>query len=132
MKKTALFALGLGLLFSHSAQASSYGLCINRSQGDPRLQAECNKEETRRLMREINQTIIKISQDSRFAKINNGNTSLEGQFKAWQMYRNSFCAYNEIASHQDLYYTTQCPLLLTQTYAQDLANLLSNIDADME
>ena len=104
MKKNLVaFSLAL-LLSSQSVQASDYGLCINRSKGDWRKQVVCNQDETRRLMREINNTYAKLARDPHFNRLNTGKTSLNEQFKSWQEYRNSYCSYWEKAQCEELPY----------------------------
>lgn len=135
IKKTILLLLGLGLWTSGIAQASEYGLCINKSRGDWRMQVTCNQDETRRLMREIANTYAKIARDHRFAKINNGQTALAKQLKDWQAYRDSYCAYYEISKSgygDEEYQRTDCLLTMTQTHLKDLEAIITNSNAVIE
>lgn len=135
IKKTILLLLGLGLWTSSIAQASEYGLCINKSRGDWRMQVTCNQDETRRLMREIANTYAKIARDPRFAKINNGQAALAKQSKDWQAYRDSYCAYYEISKSgygDEEYQRTDCLLTVTQTHLKDLEAIITNSNAVIE
>lgn len=135
IKKTILLLLGLGLWTSGIAQASEYGLCINKSRGDWRMQVTCNQDETRRLMREIANTYARIARDPRFGKINNGQTALAKQLKDWQAYRDSYCAYYEISKSgygDEEYQRTNCLMRETQKQLKNLEALISNINTDIE
>ncbi len=127
MKKNLVaFSLAL-LLGAQNVQASDYGLCINRSKGDWRKQVVCNQDETRRLMREINNTYAKLARDPHFNRLNTGKTSLNEQFKSWQEYRNSYCAYWEKAQSgygDEEYHRAECMRLVTQKHYDDLENLI--------
>lgn len=116
------------LLNAHDALASDYGLCINRSQGDWRKQVVCQQDETRRLMREITNTYAKLARDPHFNRLNSGKTSLNEQFKSWQAYRNSYCAYWEQAKSgygDEAYHQAECMRLITQKHYDDLENLIN-------
>ena len=111
MKKTVALGVCIFSLFSHAVHASEYGLCINRSDGDWRKQVTCEQNETRRLMREVNNLYAHLASDPHFNKLNSGKTLLNEQFKQWQMYRNSYCAYWEAAKSgygDEAYYKAAC------------------------
>jgi len=134
-KKTALILFATGILVANAAYASEYGLCINRSRGDQTKQAECNNDETRRLMRQINQKMAQIARIPQFGKINQGKTSLNDQFKYWQAFRNNYCAYVNVSSgagSDGAYFQAECIKIATQNYNEDLDRLLRDIYADPE
>lgn len=135
MKKFALVFLGLGLLVPSNASASEYGLCINKSRGDWRVQVTCNQDETRRLLREINNTYAKLARNPQFAKLNNGENAITKQFKDWKAYRDSYCAYYEASKsgHGDEeYQKTDCLRIMTRAHLDDLEALIANSLADMD
>lgn len=110
------------------AHASDYGLCINRAGADWRKQIVCEQDETRRLMREINNVYAQLARDPHFNKLNAGKTALNEQFKYWQAYRNSFCAYWEAAKSgygDEAYQQAECLKLVTKKHYEDLQNLIN-------
>ncbi len=135
MNKSFAVLLGALCLSSSVAFASEYGLCINRSGTDWRKQVLCEQAETRRLMREINNTYAKIARDPHFNKLNSGKTMLNDQFKQWQAYRNSYCAYWEAANAgygDEAQFRARCLRMLTQKHFDDLNSLLSTASAVRE
>ena len=128
MKKSFNLLILSTVLISHVAYASDYDLCINRSNSDWRKQTVCEQDETRRLMREITNTYAKLARDPHFNRLNSGKTSLNEQFKFWQAYRNSYCAYWEQAKSgygDEAYHQAECMRLVTQKHYDDLENLIN-------
>lgn len=82
MKNLAAVILGLGIFGAAGAQASDYGLCINRSQGDWRKQVVCNQDETRSLMREITTIYGRLARNPLFGKFNRERNRLTINLKA--------------------------------------------------
>ncbi len=134
-KKMLLAIFSVGLFFAHAVNASDYGLCINRSRGDMKKQIDCNNDEVRSQMRQINQKIAQIGRNSEFMKLNKGQTTLENQFKYWQAFRNNYCTYAGVANGaygDGAYFKSDCMRLLTQQYSSDLDKLMHGIYADPE
>ena len=117
MKKLAAGILGLGIFGAAGAQASDYGLCINRSQGDWRKQVVCNQDETRSLMREITTIYGRLARNPLFGKFNRGAESLDNQFKSWKAYRDNYCLYYEASKSgygDEEFHRTDCLRTMTE------------------
>ena len=128
MKKKLILCAVVFSCLTGMAHASEYGLCINRAGADWRKQIVCEQDETRRLMREINNVYAQLARDPHFNKLNSGKTSLNEQFKQWQAYRNSFCAYWEAAKSgygDEAYQQAECLKLVTKKHYDDLQNLIN-------
>lgn len=118
-----------------AVKASEYGLCINRSGPDWRRQMVCEQEETRRLMRQITNLYARMASEPHFKKLNTGKTSLNEQFKQWQSYRNSYCAYWEAAKSgygDEAYAKAECLRILTSKHYDDLQYIINAATAVKE
>ena len=130
----------LALVFSvgcmiASSEASEYGLCSNRAGADWRRQMFCEQEETRRLMRQINNVYAQLARDPHFNRLNSGKTSLNEQFKQWQAYRNSYCAYWEAANSgygDEANAKAKCLRIITQRHYDDLMYIMNTATAVKE
>lgn len=90
------------LLFSFSAQAADeFETCYSQATDDDQV-AVCMKEQTARLMKQIQQNYRSLLANADVKKWNNGDSLSKGNLKdtynSWLAYRNRYCSLFRVAN----------------------------------
>jgi uncharacterized protein YecT (DUF1311 family) len=129
-KVSVIFA---GLLAASAAHATpEYDACYGQAIDDDAT-AECMKAETERLMKDIQQKYITISQMPTADRWNNGDGlkrgNLRDMYNSWLGYRNRICSLNKALSTNGYYtpafHEESCRLDMTQEHLKYISAVLT-------
>ena len=138
LKRVAVLLIGFGCFVgATAAKATLYDDCIKdfakQGQTGDYEYSICMKQETARLLTEIQKVYTKIANDKYYTKWNNGNGIFKGRvrdtYNAWLVYRNNYCdMYAEAAKDtggSEDYNREQCRKRLTENQLEDINNVLN-------
>lgn len=141
IKKAAVLLVGAGCFFGAAiVSATPYEDCVKnlaKTKVDNMLSddehAICLKQESARLLSEIQKVYINIANDKAYSSWNNGNGMLKGRirdtYNAWLVYRNNYCSLLEFAAHEkggsDAFNREQCLMLLAEEQLENINKIIS-------
>ena len=129
-------------IFSFSANAldtQEYDTCYKKAVDDDAI-ALCMKDQTKRVLKELQDIYTNISKHPDLEKWNNGNGLIKGNLKDmynhWLNYRNRFCSLYKLASKNtfgsESFHYERCLLSITQLHYDEMHLAIVNANTGGE
>jgi len=141
MLKKFLFASALLFLplFAVAFPTQEYDSCYQKAADDVEV-GLCMKAETQRILKDIQEVYINISNHPQTKAWNNGNGLISGNLKemynSWLSYRDKYCSLFEVASENTFgspsYDRERCLLELTLDHYQLVHAVITNANTGPE
>ena len=141
IKRAAVLLVGAGCFLGAAAvSATPFDDCVKnlaKTKVDNMLSdddhAICLKQESARLLAEVQKVYTQIANDKAYSSWNKGNGMFKGRvrdtYNAWLVYRNNYCSLLEFAAQgkgvSNAFVREQCLMQLTEEQLEDVNKIIS-------